>query len=143
MDRRDRKTWIWVYIVWGIVVAFMVAIWALKADARDGGQWDDQSAEIGHWFKALKMPDNPQISCCGEADAYYCDDIRVTEGNTYCKITDDRDDEPLGRPHRPIGKEFAIPNHKLKWDAGNPTGHAVIFLSYGGDVYCFVQGTGI
>ena len=26
---------------------------------------------------------------------------------------------------------------------GNPTGHAIVFLSYGGAVYCFVQNGGV
>jgi hypothetical protein len=33
----------------------------------------------------------------------------------------------------------SIPNHKLKWDAGNPTEHSIVFLSRGGHVFCFVQ----
>lgn len=79
----------------------------------------------------------------GEADAYWCDDIHVREDRTFCKITDDREDAPRGRPHLEIGTEFEIPANKLKWDRGNPTGHAVIFVSRQGFVFCFVQGGGI
>jgi hypothetical protein len=37
---------------------------------------------------------------------------------------------------------------KVKWDRGNPTDHAVIFLAVGiekriYEVYCFVDGNGI
>jgi hypothetical protein len=67
----------------------------------------------------------------------------VRQGKTYCKITDDRPDEPLGRPHLALGTEFEIPNEKLKYDAGNPTGHAILFVTGNGVVMCFVQGTGI
>ena len=47
-------------------------------------------------------------------------------------ITDDRPDEPLGRPHLDVGTEIEIPNKKLKWDKGNPTGHGIVFLSRAG-----------
>lgn len=89
------------------------------------------------------QPDNPVMSCCGEADAYWADEIHVRDGKTFARITDDRDDAPRGRPHRDIGEEFEIPNNKLKWDRGSPEGHAVIFLSRQGFVFCFVQGGGI
>ena len=63
--------------------------------------------------------------------------------NNFCKITDDRPDQPLGRMHIPVGTPFEIPDQKMKYDQGNPTGHSVIFLSRGYSVYCFVLGTGI
>ena len=88
------------------------------------------------------QPDVPTVSCCGEADAYWCDGIHVKEGKTYCTITDDRDDAPLGRPHVALGTEIFIPDYKLKWDAGNPVGHAIVFLSTAGYVWCFVQNGG-
>ena len=43
-------------------------------------------------------------------------------------ITDTRDDRPLGRPHIDNGRRFAVPNSKIKWDRGNPTGHGIIFI---------------
>ena len=55
------------------------------------------------------------------------------------KITDDRPDEPRGRPHVDIGTEIEIPNNKLKWDKSNPTGHGVVFLTRNGYVLCYVQ----
>ena len=57
-------------------------------------------------------------------------------------ITDDREDWPLRRHHVPVGTVIQVPDHKLKWDQGNPTGHYVIFLSTGNFVYCFVTGSG-
>ena len=72
-------------------------------------------------------------------DAYWADEVHVRDGKTYVKITDDRPDEPRGRPHVEIGTEIEVPNHKLKWDKSNPTGHGVVFLSRAGYVYCFVQ----
>ena len=85
------------------------------------------------------QPDAPHASCCGEADAYWADEIHVRNGKTYVRITDDRADEPLGRPHVENGTEVEIPNHKLKWDRSNPTGHGILFLSRNGHVFCYVQ----
>jgi hypothetical protein len=115
--------------------------------AHDDGQWGNQDPVIRDWYKALMQPDAPTASCCGEADAYWCDSINVKAGKTYCTITDDRPDQPLGRPHVEIGSVIEIPDNKLKWDRGNPTGHSIVFLGRGGwqnpYVFCFVQGSGI
>ena len=119
-----------------------------SVNARDVGQWENADPAIRQWYQALMQPDVPNASCCGEADACWADEIHVRDGKSYATITDDRPDEPLGRPHLKNGTEIEIPNHKYKWDRGNPTGHNIIFLSNVGnngqrDVYCFVTGTGI
>lgn len=122
-----------------IILALCIAT---SSFAKDDGQWENTDPVIREWYSGLMQPDNPAASCCGEADAYWCDSINVREQKTFCTITDTRDDGPLHRSHVPVGTEIEIPNHKLKWDEGNPTGHAIVFLSKGGYVYCFVQGTG-
>lgn len=137
--------------VWIVLLMIDAAI------SRDLGQWENSDPVTKQWYQSLMRPDAPASSCCGEADAYWCDDIHVKDGATSCTITDDREDKPLRRPHVEIGTVITVPNEKLKWDKGNPTGHAVIFLAnrYGaaggwgggnGDptyVLCFVQGSGI
>lgn len=91
------------------------------------------------------QPDNPLISCCGDADAYWADDYKVVDGKTIVTITDDRPDEPLGRPHRPTGTEVFVPDSKIKWDRGNPSGHGWLFIAYGpaNQVYCWVPPGGV
>jgi hypothetical protein len=111
------------------------------AKGADNGQWENSDPTIREWYQSLMMPDIPTASCCGEADAYWADDIHVKGGKTFAMITDDRDDAPLMRPHIDIGTVIEIPPHKLKWDRSNPTGHGVVFLSRGGFVYCYVQPT--
>ncbi len=113
------------------------------AVARDLGQWETADPEIRHWYQALMQPDAPTASCCGEADAYWADEIHVRDGKTYVTITDDREDGPRGRPHIDRGTEIEVPNHKLKWDKSNPTGHGVLFLSRNRFVYCYVQSGGV
>lgn len=117
--------------------------------ARDNGQNSDPV--VKKWFEGLMQPDNPEASCCGEADAYWCDEIHVKDGHTFCAITDDRPDEPRKRPHLDIGTVIEIPDNKLKWDKSNPTGHFIVFISRSGwqdghevlgTIYCFVQGSG-
>jgi len=105
---------------------------------------DIEHPEQDQWYQTLTQPDVPTSLCCGEADAYWADEIHVRDGKTYVTITDDRPDAPLhGRPHIDPGTEIEIPDNKLKWDRGNPTGHSVVFLSRQHYVYCFVQGSGI
>lgn len=127
----------------GVLLATLVWSYAHPAAARDNGQWEKIDPEIRQWFQGLMQPDVPTASCCGESDLYWCDDIHVRDNKTFCKITDDRPDEPRNRPHLDLGTEFEIPSNKLKFDKGNPTGHALLFVSRGGFVFCFVQGTGI
>ena len=129
----------WITVIAVIVLLFSVHL----APARDLGQWENSDPDTRAWIQALKQPDVPTASCCGDADLYWCDDVHVREGKTFCKITDDRPDEPRGRPHLAMGTEFEIPPNKLKFDKGNPTGHALLFVSKGGYVFCFVQPGGV
>ena len=111
--------------------------------AKDIGQWQATKEEVRAWFRNLMQPDNPMVSCCGEADAYYADSFGVDGDQYVAVITDERADEPLGR--RPIapGTRVTVPNHKIKWDDGNPTGHGVIFIGATGQVLCYVAPGGV
>lgn len=137
--------------MWPALLAILVTIVAVAAitfiaiggaDARDLGQWQNTDPATKQWFETLMQPDNPTYSCCGPADGYWCDDIHVRDGKTYCSVTDDRPDEPLHRPHFDVGAEIAVPDGKLKWDRGNPTGHSIVFMNAAAMVFCFVQGSG-
>jgi len=112
--------------------------------ATDHGQWDKQDPAIAAWFSTLMQPDHPMVSCCGEADAYWADEVATgRNGELIAIITDDRPDEPLGRHHVPIGTRIVVPPNKIKWDRGNPVGHIIIFLSYDNEPYCYVQTGGV
>lgn len=136
-----------------ILVAWLLSTACVYA--KDLGQWGDVDKTIRQWYQALMQPDNPGVSCCGEADAYWCDSIHVKDvpnesdggatstKRTFCTVTDDRDDGPLRRKHVPVGTEVLIPDYKLTWKDGNPTGHSILFLSRGDYVYCFVQNGGV
>lgn len=125
-----------------IMTGILVFLYSVNlAHGRDGGQWEATDPQIREWYKGLMQPDVPEASCCSEADGYFADDVRVKNGRVFARITDDRPDEPRGRPHREVGEEFEIPPNKMNKDP-NPTGHNVIFLSRNGFVFCFVSGTG-
>jgi hypothetical protein len=113
------------------------------AAARDLGQWETQSTNVRQWFQTLMQPDVPHLSCCGEADAYWADTFEVSDGHYVAIITDDRPDGPLRRPHRDLGQRIVVPDNKIKWDAGNPTGHGIIFIGSGGQVFCYVTPGGV
>jgi hypothetical protein len=130
-------------LVADLLCAVAILFMLLPAFARDNGQWENSDPVIGLWFRSLRQPDNPQMSCCGEADAYWADGVEIKDGQVIAIITDTRPDEPLGRSHVPVGTRIVVPPKKMKWDRGNPTGHIVIFLNYGLDVYCYVTGTGV
>jgi hypothetical protein len=67
--------------------------------ARDNGQWGNNPAAIRQWFQNLKRPDNPYMSCCGEADAFEADQFEV-EGDHYVAIITD------GKGYCQTGYEF-------------------------------------
>jgi hypothetical protein len=125
-----------------VVLILLALFWVglAAAFAHDDGQWGETTPEIRAWYRSLMQPDKPWVPCCGESDAYFAT-AKVRGGKTIAVIVDDRDDEPRRRHHVPVGTEIEVPNSKLKFDAGNPTGHAVIFLNINYEPYCFVQGT--
>jgi len=116
----------------GIVIALMLL--ASPAAARDFGQWENQAPEVRKWFQKLMQPD---------ADAYWADSFEADGERYVAIITDERPDGPLGRPHRELGEKILIPNSKIKWDDGNPTGHGIIFIGAGGQVFCYVPPGGV
>jgi hypothetical protein len=108
----------------------------VPAAARDNGQWADQPAAVRQWFQSLMQPDNPAVSCCGEADAFEADTFWV-EGDHYVAIITD------GKGVLPAGTRIPVPNSKMKWDAGNPTGHGIVFIGTAGELYCYVAPGGV
>lgn len=111
---------------------------------RYPGQFAQMDDAIASWFRNLMQPDNPTVSCCGEADAYYADSYAVSEKGEYIAIiTDERDDAPLGRIPRAPGTKVTVPNSKIKFDRGNPTGRGVVFIGGTGQVLCYVPPGGV
>ena len=127
-------------LIWTVCAAvFVLSI--CEAPAHELGQWDGVDPLHRKWFNELMQPDEPHWRCCGLADAYWADSYEVKGGQYIAIITDTRDDIPLGRPHIDDGTRVAVPNSKIKWDRGNPTGHGVIFIGHGDEVlyvYCYV-----
>jgi hypothetical protein len=120
------------------IIIAALALASFPALARDGGQWDNQASAVRQWFRTLMQPDLPRVSCCGEADAYEADNFEV-EGDHYVAII---------TAHRavsniPVGTKIPVPNYKMKWDDGNPTGHGIIFIGAQGQVFCYVAPGGI
>lgn len=126
-----------------LAAAFWLGLNIGAVFGRDLGQWGAQDPSQREWYQSLMQPDAPASSCCGEADAYFCDGYSARGDKAFCTITDDRDDAPRGRPHVDVGTVIEIPQHKLKWDRGNPTGHGVVFLSRNRFVFCYVQPGGV
>lgn len=128
------------------VVALVAAALAVAVNfsaARDQGQWGDAPGHWRAWFASLMQPDAPTIPCCGESDAYWADSFEVDGDKYVAIITDTRPDEPLGRPHVPFGTRVVVPNHKIKYDKGNPTGHGIIFLNPNLYVFCYLAPGGV
>jgi hypothetical protein len=98
--------------------------------------WPETDPVISAWYKSLTQPDHPALSCCGEADAFEADNFEA-EGDHYVAIVTN------GKGVLANGARIPVPNTKMKWDKGNPTGHGIIFLGVGGEVYCYVTPSGL
>jgi hypothetical protein len=119
------------------VVALMAGFLLLgSAHARDNGQWAAKPADVRAWFESLMQPNNPTASCCGEADAFQADAFEV-EGDHYVAIITG------GHGDFPTGSRISVPNSKMKWDRGNPTGHGIIFIGSDANVLCYVTPSGV
>ena len=108
----------------------------LPATARDNGQWAGSPAAISQWFQSLMQPDNPYLSCCGKADAFEADTFEI-EGDHYIAVVTD------GKGVIAPGTRIPVPNEKMELDAGNPTGHGIIFIGSQGQIYCYVAPGGV
>jgi len=139
-QRTAEKVFIGLMVASSVLLAFGMAL----VHARDAGQWDENDIATRKWFQSLKQPDNPRMSCCGEADAYWADSYKV-QGDLYVAIiTDQREDAPLRRAHVDVGTKVIVPNYKIKFDQGNPTGHGIIFLQAGSlHVFCYLAPGGV
>ena len=114
-----------------IAVAAFAALMVAPVLARDNGQWEGSDPNIRQWFQALRQPDHPRLSCCGEADAFEADNFEI-EGDHYVAVITD------GKGIFPNGTRIPVPNGKMKWDSGNPTGHGIIFIGDRGQIYCYI-----
>ena len=112
-----------------ILLAFLFAV--AQVLARPSAQWAGEPESIRQWFQSLMQPDNPTMSCCGEADAFEADTFEI-DGDHYVAVITD------GKGVLPPGTRIPVPNEKMKWDRGNPTGHGIIFIGSSGQIYCYV-----
>lgn len=118
------------------VVVLLLIIMSSCAFAREGGDWSRSDAMISEWFSGLTQPDNPYMSCCGEADAFESDIFDQSASGEFVAIITN------GKGVIPNGTRITIPNEKIKWDKGNPTGHGWVFIGNQGQVYCYITPAG-
>lgn len=113
------------------------------APAReDNPEWENSPPEIRKWFRELMRPDFPSMSCCGEADGYEADMFEEWQGN-YVAIITGQGPPHQYKPYIEPGTKIVVPREKMKWDAGNPTGHGILFLGTDGNVFCYVVPGGV
>ncbi len=95
---------------------------------------DPDNRTLDPWYNSIKQPDGTS-SCCGVADAYFCNNVTVQNNRMFCTVTDKRDDKSRGRPHVPFGTVVHVPAEKLVRDGearkGNPTGQGVVWMRAG------------
>ena len=48
-----------------------------------------------------------------------------------------------GRTVLASGTRIPVPDRKMKWDEGNPTGHGILFIGTQGQIYCYIAPGGV
>ena len=71
-------------IIWTVWAAVLV-LFISAAPARDLGQWEGADPLTRQWFNGLMRPDEPNLRCCGLADAYWADSYEV-KGDQYVAV---------------------------------------------------------
>lgn len=107
------------------------------------GKSPEELAEIHKWFPTVMQPGwedkaNQGHSCCGEADSFEVEIIGedAVSGDIHVVIHD-------GKTIMPDGTKLYVPREKLQWRYGNPTGSAILFISYSGIIFCLVPTAGL
>jgi hypothetical protein len=125
-------------------LVWLSAIWGLPqgAIAQDAASHEHGQVERHHppqdmvlhekFYSTWRMPDNPTMSCCNNADCYPTD-IKYLDGNIYARRRED-------------GKYILIPPQKVEHNRDNPDGQNHLCapppgLSNSSDtVFCFALG---
>lgn len=113
---------------------------------------DYSTPDISEYYELLRQPDRPEVSCCGDGDAYYADKVEecplsLTKNECFliAIITDTRSDiiktskgDIIHRHHVEPGTKIIVPPHKIRKEyIPNPTNHNIIFLNYNLNVFCW------
>jgi hypothetical protein len=137
-----------------IAIALAILIVALFGWTLAQAQTRYAAPDLSEYYASLKQPDNPSVSCCGWADAYFAEqtDSCGPQDEVDCAlvaiITDTRpntlvlpDGRKIERPPIPVGTRISIPPNKLRRPAiFNPTDRNIVFVAKPGGytrVYCW------
>lgn len=104
--------------------------------AVDNGQFGDVPDNIRSWFKSVRSHNG--VPCCDISDGHRTTWRGTSTGGYEVPIGE----EPDGSPHW-----VPVPPEAIIYDAGNPTGEAVVwYVRQGAGTYyirCFVPGGGV
>lgn len=130
----------------------MISMVFLTVSARAGG-WSD-NPKVQEWLQSA-----PVHACCAMSDGFLADEYESvapgkmhTEGGVIAHITDNDVDPPCWtwrdedmdttgttcRRNVPKKLNYFVPQSKIVYTPGNPTGHGVLFLNNSdGDPRCY------
>ncbi len=116
-----------------LLVLLLSAIWA-RATTHYAGEWDNVDPAVRSWFRNLRSPHG--VPCCNMADGHRT--LEDWRGNTYW----------IPNPTATDAIEWIeVPPEAVVYNAGNPTGEAVVWYVLQGPnqvfIRCFVPGGGV
>jgi hypothetical protein len=149
------KTFIIKSAIYGFVIGLVIGLFIIfLGNYANAVNYDPNDPEVSQaqrqWIRTQMQPDHPYISCCGQADLYWADEVYVENGQVIAVITDDRD-IPNRLPRD--GERIVIPPEKMaKFESDptrrNPTGHGIVFMGTGNEavkdiLYCYYPPGGV
>jgi len=142
LSRRQKELLLDCLLVAIVLLAGFICLLAIPAPAQEAFIGDDGHAERHHppqdqalhekFYSTWRMPDNPAVSCCNNADCYPTD-IKYIDGRLYAKRRED-------------GKFIFVPPQKVERNRDNPDGRNHLcapppnVYSPTDTVYCFALG---
>lgn len=124
----------WAALICSIVGVGLAVLLSYAAFAKDNGQWGDVPDSVRSWFKGVRSPHG--VPCCDMADGHRT--LEDWRGSTYW----------IPNPAALGAIEWMeVPPEAVVYNAGNPTGEAVVWYVVQGPgqvfIRCFVPGGGV
>ena len=126
---------VWDGLKWSVLMLALAGVLLYAAQAFADGP--------STWWRSLyrKEPSGGLVSCCGEGDAVYAD-VWSTDGKEIVVTVTGRG--PRNLAWAPVGRTYRLKGHYLVDGRGNPTSHAILFVSeFSLEPICFIPGAGI
>jgi hypothetical protein len=141
-DRLSERAWHWSELVIMAVLVVVAFLWVVtfgEARERFAGEFDNVDTNTRQWFRGVRAPSG--VPCCDISDGHRTQARQATR--TEQEVTDGFSEWWAVVE----GEWMHVPQAAVIYNAGNPTGDAVVWWVRQGPesvhIRCFVPGGGV